>query len=135
MFSRKVTRDYDKMFQSEQNLKKLDQRFFFLVFRNCHRFPVGYLLQISFFSSQHFSTKTNHKSPLSIDALRACVYIYIRQLGSFRVPTLWFIDLTVATCHIHYHPLRLCQCFPRKRRKHKNTFRMIRKSITRHATH
>ena len=37
---------------------------------------------------------------LSINALRACVYIYIRQLSTCRAPMLWFIDLTVATCHI-----------------------------------
>ena len=30
-----------------------------------------------------------------------CVYIYIRQLSSFRVPALWFIDLTVATNMIY----------------------------------
>ena len=36
--------------------------------------------------------------PLSINALRACVYIYIWHLSSFRVPTLLFIDLTVITC-------------------------------------
>ena len=40
------------------------------------------------------------KEALSINALCACVYIYIRQLSSLRAPTLWFIDLTVATCHI-----------------------------------
>ena len=39
---------------------------------------------------------------LSIKALHACVYIYIRQLSSFRAPTLWFIDLNVTTCHIQY---------------------------------
>ena len=39
------------------------------------------------------------RSSLSINALRACVSIYIRQPSSFRAPTLWFIDLTVATCH------------------------------------
>ena len=33
---------------------------------------------------------------LSINVLHACVYIYIRQLSSFRAATLWFIDLTVA---------------------------------------
>ena len=38
------------------------------------------------------------KEALSINALRACVYIYMRQLSSFIAPTLWFIDLTVATC-------------------------------------
>ena len=46
--------------------------------------------------------------------LCACVYIYIRQLSSFRAPTLWFIDLTVATCHIQYTFLSLCQCFHEK---------------------
>ena len=38
-----------------------------------------------------------------------CVYICIRQLSSFRAPTLWFIDLTIATCHIQYTFLTLCQ--------------------------
>ena len=33
---------------------------------------------------------------------RTCVYVYIGQLSSFRVPTLWFIDLTVTICHIQY---------------------------------
>ena len=50
------------------------------------------------------------RGSLSINALRACVYIYIRQLSSFRAPTLWFIDLTVATYHIQYTFLSLCQC-------------------------
>ena len=49
------------------------------------------------------------RSSLSINALRACVYIYIRQLSSFRAPTLWFIDLPVATCHIQYTFLSLYQ--------------------------
>ena len=45
----------------------------------------------------------NERSPFScIDVLCACVYIYIRQLSSFRAPMLWFIDLTVAICHIQY---------------------------------
>ena len=46
---------------------------------------------------------------LSINALHDCVYICIRQLSSFRAPTLWFIDLTVATCHIQSTFLSLCQ--------------------------
>ena len=50
------------------------------------------------------------KGSLSINALRACVYINIQQLGSFRATT-WFIDLTVATCHIQYTFLSLCQFF------------------------
>ena len=50
------------------------------------------------------------RSSLSINALHAGVYIYIRQLSSFRVPTLWFIDLTVAISHIQYTFLSLCQC-------------------------
>ena len=51
------------------------------------------------------------KEALSINAVRACVYIYIWQLSSFRAPTLWFIDLTVATCHFQYTFLSLCQFF------------------------
>ena len=47
--------------------------------------------------------------PLNLNALRACVYIYTRQLSSFRAPTLWFIDLTRATCHIQHTFLSLCQ--------------------------
>ena len=46
-----------------------------------------------------------------MNASCACVYIYIRQLSSFRAPTLWFIDLTVATCHIQYTFLSLCLFF------------------------
>ena len=34
-----------------------------------------------------------------LHTLRACVYIYNRQLGSFGAPTFWLIDLTIATCH------------------------------------
>ena len=51
------------------------------------------------------------KETLSINALRARVYIYIRQLSSFRAPTLWFIDLTIATCHIQYNFPSLCPFF------------------------
>ena len=72
---------------------------------------------------------------LSINALRACVYIYIRQLSSFRAPTLWFIDQTVV--------LSLCQFFTRKREKNTKIlevrhFPMIRKwppTVTRRAKH
>ena len=39
------------------------------------------------------------KEALRINALRACVYIYARQLSSFRALSLWLIDLTVATFH------------------------------------
>ena len=51
---------------------------------------------------------------LSINALRAFVYVYTRQLSSFRVSTLWFIELTVATCHIQYTFLSLCQILSRE---------------------
>ena len=51
------------------------------------------------------------KEALSINALHSCVYIYDWQLSSLRVPTLWFIDLTVATCHIQYTFLSFCQFF------------------------
>ena len=43
--------------------------------------------------------------------LSMCSYIYIRQLCSFRAPTLWFIDPTDATCHVQYTFLNLCQFF------------------------
>ena len=59
------------------------------------------------------------RSSLSINALRACVYI--QQLSSFRVPKLWCIDLTVATCHIQCNFLSLCEFFfTRKLTKQKN---------------
>ena len=45
----------------------------------------------------------NIKEALTVyNVLHACVYIYIQQLSSFRALTLWFIYLTVATCHIQY---------------------------------
>ena len=59
------------------------------------RFSFFFFLSVSLFLS------FKRSSP-GINALRACVYIYIRQLSSFRAPTLWFIDLTVATFHIQY---------------------------------
>ena len=63
------------------------------------------------------STSTAQQKPslyYSINALGACVYISIRQLSSFRAPTLWFIDLTVASCHIQYTFLNLCRFFSRE---------------------
>ena len=64
--------------------------------------------------------------------LCAPVYIYIRQLSSLRAPTLWFIDLTVATCHIQYTFLSLCQYFSRENGQNTKIlegrhFRIIRK--------
>ena len=41
------------------------------------------------------------KEALTINGLRASFYVHIRQLSSFKAPTLWFIDLTVATYHMH----------------------------------
>ena len=62
------------------------------------------------------------KEALSINALRACVYIYIRQLSSFRAPTWWFIDLTVTACHIQYTFLSLCEFVSGENwTEHKNT--------------
>ena len=61
------------------------------------------------------------RSSLSINALHACVYIYIGQLGSFRAP-MWFINLTVTTCHIQIHFSEFMSIFfMRKWTKHKNT--------------
>ena len=55
------------------------------------------------------------KEALSINALHACVYICIWQLSSIRVPMLWFINLTVATCRIQHTFLSLCQFFYKKK--------------------
>ena len=49
-----------------------------------------------------WGTQSIQELSLSINALRAWIYIHIWQLSSFRATTLWFIDLTVATCHIQY---------------------------------
>ena len=43
--------------------------------------------------------------------LHTRIYIYIWQFSSFRASMLWFIDLTVASCHIQYTFLSLCQFF------------------------
>ena len=56
----------------------------------------------------------NERGSLSINALRTCVYIYNWQLSSFRAPMLWFVNLTVATCHTQYIFLSLCQFFHEK---------------------
>ena len=63
------------------------------------------------------------------------IFTLIRQLSSFRAPTLWFIDLTVPTCHIQCTFLSLCRPFPREYVL-QNTkilvrhFRIIRKSLS-----
>ena len=64
---------------------------------------------------------------LSINALCARVYIYIRQLSSFMAPTLWFIDLTVAACHIQYTFLSLWQFFFKRKMLKVHHLRIIRK--------
>ena len=70
-------------------------------------------------------------SSFSINTLHACGSIYIQQLRSFRAPTLWFINLTVATCHIQCTFLSLCQFFSRENGQNTKIlearyFRMIR---------
>ena len=60
---------------------------------------VMHLSQLSYDQARAGSNEFK-RSSLSINALRACVYI--RQLSSFRAPTLWFIDLNVTTCHVQY---------------------------------
>ena len=62
------------------------------------------------------------RSALSINAFHACVYMYTEQLSSFRVLTLWFIDLTVAALpySIHFSEF-IPVSFTRKQAKHKNT--------------
>ena len=48
--------------------------------------------------------KTQLKEALGINALHTCVYIYVCQLSSFRVPTLWFINLTVTIFNTLFSP-------------------------------
>ena len=54
------------------------------------------------------------RSSLSINVItaRLCLLVFASgnwHLNSFRAPTLWFTDLTVATCLIQYTFLSLCQ--------------------------
>ena len=72
-----------------------------------------------------FCLQFHFKEALSINALRACVYICIRQLSSFRTPT-WFINQTVTTCHIQYTFLSSCQFFPRENRENTIILRVRR---------
>ena len=72
--------------------------------------PVRYFISWSF------------KEAITVDALRACIYIYIRQLSSFGAATLWFIDLFVAYVPDLNTLLSLFHFFPRRTRtKHENT--------------
>ena len=48
----------------------------------------------------HSAAIYKFQESLDVKVCRPRVYIYIRQLSSFRAPLLWFIDETVATCHI-----------------------------------
>ena len=50
----------------------------------------------------------------ALSVLMLNVYIYVRQLSSFRAPTLWFIDLTVATCRLQYTFMSWCQFYHEK---------------------
>ena len=65
---------------------------------------------------------TLQRSSLVINALRACVYIHMRQLSSFRAPTLWFIR---SDCRYLPYSRHLSEFMPisftRKRTKHENT--------------
>ena len=63
------------------------------------------------------------KEVFSVLMLCAPVFIfYLRQLSSFRAPTLWFTHLKVATCHIQYTFSEFMPiCLTRKRTKHENT--------------
>ena len=80
---------------------------------------VGFFMVMFFFLKTHWHTISVFKEALSINALRTCVYVYIQQLSSFSVPMLWFINLTVATCYIHFSDFM--PIFLRKWTKHENT--------------
>ena len=77
-------------------------------------FSCPYLCNCSEFERREFFITV---SSLSIDCFAhlcgpTCVYIYIWQLSSiYRAPMSWFIDLTVANCHILYTFLSLYQFF------------------------
>ena len=69
-----------------------------------------------------------------LSVLMLCTLISIFTSGSsallLRAPTLWFIDLTVATCHIQYTFLSLCQFVSRENGQNRKIlkvchFRMI----------
>ena len=47
---------------------------------------------------------------VTLCSARLCLYLH-PAAQFFRVPTMWSIDLTVATCHIHYTFLSLCRFF------------------------
>ena len=66
------------------------------------------------------------KKPLIVNALRAVFMIYIRQLRALGAPTLWFIDLNVATGHIQYTFLSLCQIFARENGQNEITSMIVR---------
>ena len=55
-----------------------------------------------------------------------CVSTYIRQLSSFRAPTLCFIDLTLATCHIQYTFISLFQFISRENEEKKTIILGVR---------
>ena len=73
----------------------------------------------------------------ALSVLMLCAPVFIFTSGSM----LWFIDLTVATCHIQYTFLSLCQFFHEqtdKTRKYYDTISVIRKwppTVTRRAKH
>ena len=63
------------------------------------------------------------EAPSVINALHDCVYIFY---SSFRASMLWFIDLTVATCHIQYTFSEFTAIFlTRKLTKQENTRRRL----------
>ena len=93
---------------SSQNIFKVE---LILNFTRSHAVTSTNMTRIETISG---SLKCVKRSFLTVNNLLACVYIYICQLSSFRAPTLWLIDLTVATCHIQYTFLSLCQFFHEK---------------------
>ena len=49
--------------------------------------PIAFWVFFHYVWASGFTTM--RRSSLAVNALRACLYIYIRQLSSFRAPTLW----------------------------------------------
>ena len=65
--------------------------------------------QLALFSAMALKTRSlaNNGTIFSSISIYNALRAFIRQLSSFTAPTLWFIDLTVATCHIQYNFLTL----------------------------
>ena len=85
-------------------------RLFHFPVMDCTPLRLGFLILIN--SLKHW--KGDGKLSVLMLCAHVFISVYIRQFSSFRVPILWFIDLTVATCDIQYTSLSQCQFHSRE---------------------